>query len=134
LTLPKPDEVTRRLDQIRRLLPNIDEQYGTAYRYGLSKSSFGLQPGRSSIGDSDPTGDVVSSEGKARARGAARRAAHKVEQAFGALDTAATALEGVIGRRYSQPGRSRNAVVSEDEFKASLEKKRARAEGELDAG
>jgi hypothetical protein len=134
LTLPKPDEVTRRLDQIRRLLPNIDEQYGTAYDVGLGKVGVGLQPGRRSIGDSDPTGDIVTSEWKERCRAAARRAEHKVEQAFGALDTAATALESVIGRRYSQPGRSRNAVVSEEEFKASLEKKRARVEGELDAG
>jgi hypothetical protein len=133
MTLPKPETVDRDLDRIQGLVGNISEQYRTAYKVGLTRSRFG-EGGRGPIGDSDPTGDVVTSEAKVRTRAAARRAAQKVQRAFGALDAAAAALEGVVGVRYSQPPRSRSSVVSEEEFRASLAKKRERLEGELDAG
>jgi hypothetical protein len=130
VSLPKPDEVDRNLEKISGLIGNVREQYPEAYKHGLLPYGGGLQPGRSSVADQDPTGELTASQRKIRERNAVRRAAKKVEQAFSALDTAAMLLEGVVGRRYVQPGRARNALVSPADFQSSLDAKRRRAGGE----
>jgi hypothetical protein len=130
VTLPKPDRVDADLREIERVLPSIRELYREAYQHGLRKTGVGLdgEGGRPGFSDSDPTGEIVADRLRARWRKLTEKAAGKVMAAMEELYAARNDLERVVGPIQNQMADrpARNAVISAEEFQASLDARRRR--------
>jgi len=95
--LTTPRGLDAEIERMLRVLSDLRTEYRWLY-YAATQQTVMERNGGTTPGPSDPTGGVVSSEGKARARGDLKATAAEVRESANALASKLKRLEKRLGR------------------------------------
>ena len=129
-----PDFVAGELEHLRKLIDELEREYGYAYEFGYVKT-YTNEVKVSQSGTTDPTGDIATGSFHTTARSRLKQAVRLLQESIGNLSGALAGLQQITNEGDYQPSPAYESfnkrLISNEEYraeKAMQQKRRERGE------